>query len=183
MYIGKVLKRLRKEKGIKLTALAELTGIQAATLSRMENLKMRGTVDSHMKIARALSINLTELYSEAMKSEEAVEIKNMNQPLEICSHNAESSYAVLTSNALSKKMLPALLQIKPKGRTDITQSPLGSEKFVYVLEGSIEVLIEDKRYSLNTDNSLYFNASFKHSFLNNSNLPAKILSMITPATL
>ncbi|MCK5178412.1 MAG: helix-turn-helix transcriptional regulator, partial [Candidatus Omnitrophica bacterium] len=62
MYIGKRLRELRMAQGMSLSGLAEKSGVQIATLSRIEHLKMTGTVESHMNIARALDIDITQLY-------------------------------------------------------------------------------------------------------------------------
>ena len=64
MYVGDRIKGLRKEKKLKLKELAEKSGVQIATLSRIEHKKMTGTLDSHAKIAQALGVDVTELYRE-----------------------------------------------------------------------------------------------------------------------
>ena len=43
MYIGKRLREIRQAQGMSLTTLAEKSGVQIATLSRMENLKITRT--------------------------------------------------------------------------------------------------------------------------------------------
>lgn len=183
MHIGKTLKKIRKEKGLKLSELAKMAGIQLATLSRIENLKMRGTVESHMKLARALSIDITHLYENVINNESSIEIKGDNSALDVFSHNEKSSYEILTSNVLSKKMLPTLLKIEPEGKTNIEQNPLGSEKFVYVTQGTVDIHIEDKNFTLNENNSLYFNAALKHYFSNLADTPAAMICVVTPVSL
>jgi transcriptional regulator with XRE-family HTH domain len=49
--LGKRIKELRKSKKMTLVEIAKKTGIDQATLSRMENGKMTGTLDSHMRLA------------------------------------------------------------------------------------------------------------------------------------
>ena len=69
MNIGTNLKKHRKAKGLTLSALAETSSVQIATLSRIENLKMTGTLESHMKIAKALGVEITELYKGIIREE------------------------------------------------------------------------------------------------------------------
>lgn len=59
--IGQTIKKLRVDRKIKLIELAEKTGIQIATLSRIEHGKMIGSVVSHAKIAKALDLELSDL--------------------------------------------------------------------------------------------------------------------------
>lgn len=64
IYIGEKIKAIRKAKKLSLTKLSELSGIQLATLSRIEHDKMTGTLETHARIALVLEISLSELYSD-----------------------------------------------------------------------------------------------------------------------
>jgi len=65
MKIGNTIKRLRKQKVMTLKDMAKLTGIQAATLSRIENDKIEGGLNTYMLIAGGLDMKLSELFAEA----------------------------------------------------------------------------------------------------------------------
>ena len=70
MSIGKTIHALRKENKMTLLELADKSGVALATLSRMENAKMTGTLESHMKICDALGIalpNFTKTYTSQRK--------------------------------------------------------------------------------------------------------------------
>ena len=54
MFIGQRIKQLREAQKMTLTELSEKSGVQLATLSRMENMKMTGTLESHIAIAQTL---------------------------------------------------------------------------------------------------------------------------------
>ena len=64
MKIGNTIKRLRKQKGMTLKDMAKLTGIEVATLSRIENDKMDGSLNTFMLIAGGLDLKLSELFAE-----------------------------------------------------------------------------------------------------------------------
>jgi len=61
--IGNTIKRLRKQKGMTLNAMSELTGIQVATLSRIENDKMDGNLNTYILIAGGLDLKLSQLFA------------------------------------------------------------------------------------------------------------------------
>ena len=183
MYIGKKVKDLRKQHGITLVELSQKSGVQVATLSRIENEKMTGTLESHMAIARALGVDVTRLYSGLVEPEARVEVQDKKTPKDVFVHSNKASYEILTTNVLKKKMMPTLLKIEPGGRTDTEENVMGTEKFVYVLEGRAEILIGSDTYALSKGNSLYFDASFKHYMRNAGKSPAKILTIVTPSTL
>ena len=183
MLIGKRIKELRKSKKMSLTALSKHSGVQLATLSRMENLKMTGTLESHMSIAKALGISLTELYSDIMLGGERVGIKAPGATGEIFVHSDKSSFEILSPKILSKKMMPVLLKLGPGGKTNREQNQIGTEKFAFVLEGRVEVNFDKESYPLSQYNSLYFDASLKHCFINIGKRPAKVLCVTTPVAL
>ena len=64
MKIGNTIKRLRKQKVMTLKDMSELTGIQVATLSRIENDKMDGTLSTYVLLAGGLDMHLSDLFSE-----------------------------------------------------------------------------------------------------------------------
>jgi len=67
MKIGNTIKRLRKQKGMTLKDMAKITGIQEATLSRIENDKMDGSINTFMLIAGGLDLKLSELFAAIEK--------------------------------------------------------------------------------------------------------------------
>lgn len=77
--------------------------------------------------------------------------------------------------------MPALLRLEPSGKTEAEQNNSGSEKFIFVLEGTIETTIGEEKFSLQKNNTLYFDASLRHSFSNAGKQTARALVIITPA--
>jgi transcriptional regulator with XRE-family HTH domain len=62
--LGNTIRRLRTERGMTLIELSDKTGIQPATLSRMENNKMVGSLDAFNALAEAFKMKLSELFQE-----------------------------------------------------------------------------------------------------------------------
>jgi len=183
MYIGKRLKELRKTKGVSLTELAEISGVQIATLSRIEHMKMTGTIESHINIAKALEVDITQLYTGIIKDEDKVSLKTSKSSTDVFIHSDKSSYEILTSNVLSKKMMPILLKIEAGGKTNMEQKKIGTEKFIYVLDGKIEVTLDNETYALSKSNTLYFDASLEHCFINIGKSTARIICVSTPVAI
>lgn len=183
MLIGKRIKELRKAKKMTLKNLAAKSGVQIATLSRIENLKMTGTLESHIRIAQALGIDITDLYQDITKKEDSADCVTDDTSTESFVYNDKASYEILTNNVLSKKMIPTVLKIEKNGKTNPEQSQVGSERFIFVLEGQIKVTINDKEYPLFSNNTLYFDAALKHQIINTGDTIAKVISVITPVSL
>jgi len=62
--VGNTLQRLRKAQNLSLTAISEETGIQLASLSRIENNQMTGTLDTHVALAGVFGLKLSEYFAE-----------------------------------------------------------------------------------------------------------------------
>ncbi len=181
--LGDRIHHLRKSRKLTLVELAKSTGIDQASLSRMENGKMTGTLDSHMLIADALGIRLSDLYDEVVDKLHAAKEKAARQKLETFSHSSGAVAELLISGSLQKKMMPVLLKIKPKGHTETEEYSTVSERFIYVLKGSIELVFGKEKRSLNTAECLYFHASTPHHLRNTAKSETWVLSLLTPASL
>lgn len=181
--LGKRINFLRKQRKITLVELAKKTGIDQATLSRMENEKMVGTLDSHMRICQAFGMRLPELYEEVVQKIDESRDNAVKHKLETFSHSGGAVSELLTTGILQKRMMPILLRLKPKGSTGAEDYPVPTERFVYVLKGSIEVVFSKETKVLEAGDSLYFSASVSHSFRNASKTDSELISVITPTSL
>src|ERR1700690_2636080 len=97
MYIGEKIRAIRKSKRISLTELSEISGLQMATLSRIENKKMVGTLDSHIQIAKALGIDITELYKGLSQQNAIIDFGRENNT-DVFTHSDKASFEILTKN-------------------------------------------------------------------------------------
>ena len=183
MKIGNKIRTLRKAKKMTLDELSKASGVALASLSRIENNKMTGTLESHINIAKALNMNLSELLSDVGIQEKNIDILSKENHTDVFVHSDKSSFEMLTTKVLDKKMMPTLLKIQPEGQTNPEQAQFGTEKFIFVLEGKIEVGIADKKYAVDSGGTLYFDASVSHYYKNIGTGLAKAICIITPPAL
>ncbi len=181
--LGERVKFLRKSRKLTLVEVAKKTGIDQATLSRIENGVMVGTLHSHMKIAEILGVSLPDLYKEASDKLNQAKEKAARQKFESFSHSSGAVSELLTSGVLQKKMMPVLLKLKPKGRTETEELPPGVERFVYLLKGSLEIRLDNEKKILKAGESFYFNGARPHSFKNPLNSESWSLSVTSPVAL
>ncbi|MBF0593708.1 MAG: helix-turn-helix transcriptional regulator [Candidatus Omnitrophica bacterium] len=182
MNIGAQIKKMRKLKRISLTTLSQDSGVQIATISRIENGKMTGTLQSHFMIAKALGLDIAELY-QGMQEDESLPVISEENIEAISAPNEKVSREILARQATNKRMLPCLIKIENKGSTNIEKFHPGSERFIWVLEGALIAHIKDQTIKLTAHTSLYFNATFPHHFENPNSGAVKFLSVLTPVTL
>ena len=185
MKLGEKLKSLRKTKDLTLDKLAELSGVAKATLSRIENGVTTGNLTTHLKICEALKVNLGELYKGLENPEEKIVVfdeKNIKDA-EVFNYDEKVSSIILSKQTGKKKMLPQLLIIEPQKGTPIEENSAGTDKFIYLLEGEVELKISDKQLALKKNASIYFDASLPHSIKNIGSKTAKLITVVSPVAL
>jgi len=180
MHVGEIVHRLRKSKKMTLLELSNESGVALATLSRMENGKMTGTLESHIKICRALETNLPDLYKDISSSKKTIELRPRTARADVFVHDNKAASEMLASNFTNKKMMPLLIKIGKSGRTHSEETKSGVERFVYILEGKVEANIGDNMYALVKGDTLYFESSLPHFFKNSGSVEARLISVTTP---
>jgi len=166
-----------------LKELSIKSGVALATLSRIENGRMTGTIESHMNICRAMEISLPDLYRELDRSDKRVEIINRKTNSEVFVHSRHASSEMLASNVLKKKMMPVMIKIARLGHTHSEENKPGVEKFIYVLDGRIDAVIGGKSYPMSRNDTLYFDSSLPHQFYNKGAGEARVVCVTCPPAL
>lgn len=69
MDIGRVIKGLRIERGLKLEPLANDLDLATSTLSRIESGRHKPSMDNLVRIAAALGVRVSEIFREAEAAE------------------------------------------------------------------------------------------------------------------
>ena len=184
--VGAKLRFLRTRQQVTLVGLAKASGVDAGTISRIETGKMSGTLESHIKLATALGVKLTDLYGgiEEARTKDAVTVQSPTGHTDVYVHEAgKSSIAMLTTDIMQKKLMPVLVTIEAGGSTHREEAKVGTEKFLYILEGTVEARVGEAAHTLKRGSSLYLDASIPHSLRNVGRSVAKYLSVVTPPVL
>ena len=182
MKLGKRLRILRKARKMTLEELSKKSGVQVASLSRMENNVMTGTLRSHVNICEALGISLVDFYREAEDARKIVSLIKPSVEPESFTHSGKFTVEMLTTKVSGKRMLPVILKIQKGGKTHEEKNSPGTEKFIYVLEGKLRIKIGKEFYDLRKGDSIYFDASLTHCIQNPGKAASRALSLISPPT-
>jgi quercetin dioxygenase-like cupin family protein/DNA-binding XRE family transcriptional regulator len=184
--VGSRLRALRAAQQVTLVELAKASGVDAATISRIETGKMSGTLHSHIRLATALGHKITNLYAgiEEERAKDAATVQSPSQSKDVSVYQAgKLSVSMLTTDILRKKLMPVLITIEPGGTTNKEEAKVGTEKFLYMLEGTLEARVGEATHTLKRGSSLYLDASIPHTLRNVGGRSARCLSVITPPVL
>ena len=90
---------------------------------------------------------------------------------------------ITPTKIMSKKMMPLLMRIKKGGQSHKEENKPGTEKFIYMLEGTITAEIGKEKHKLNKGDSLYFDASLPHVLSNDGRSDVVAICTISPPTI
>lgn len=179
--LGTRIRDIRRKRNLTLIELSKYTGVAQATLSRMETGLMTGTVESHQKIAETLGISLAELYGGIDKRTSNTQLQTAVAPKKVTAKTDSMRYELLTQEISKKKITPLLLTLQSHGKTEIEQTENGVEKFAFVLDGNVTAKIGSEEYALESESSVYFDATLPHQFMNQGQKIARVLITVSPS--
>ncbi|MBZ4683835.1 MAG: hypothetical protein PWP46_1229 [Fusobacteriaceae bacterium] len=179
--LGEKIKKIRNEKGFSLRDLASQVDLSASFLSQIEQGKASPSIENLKKIATSLDVRVSYLIEdEEVKKDTVLTRKKDRDTVESIDSNTKIS--LLASGNIDKDMEPILYEIGPYGESGRESYQHPGEEFVFVLEGKLDVYINDKCYSLEEGDSLYFKSNQKHKFKNETNKTCKVMWVVTPPT-
>jgi transcriptional regulator with XRE-family HTH domain len=166
--VGPRLRRLRQDRDITLTALAEATGISVSTLSRLESGKRRPSLELLLPLAQAHGVPLDELVG----APEIGDPRIRPRPRKM------SDMTVLPLTRRPGGM-QAFKMIVPERRwTDEPQTHEGYD-WLYVLNGRLRLYLAGREMVLEPGEAAEFDTRLPHWF-GGAGGPAEVLSLFGP---
>jgi len=173
--IGKQLRRLRLQRALSLSQVAESAGISAGFLSALERSHMSASVGTLRKLARFYKTNILDFFEPAEPGSRVV------SPARRKTLEAGPGVRMELLAWGDTVMEPHLFRIAPKAGSGESYSHDG-EEFLYVLRGELQISVEEKEYRLKAGDSFYFESSSPHRWLNPGQHESLILWVNTPPT-
>jgi transcriptional regulator with XRE-family HTH domain len=164
--VGARVKKLRTGQGLTLEALADLSGVSRAMISKLERGEKNPTLVVAAKVAQALRVGLTDLMGVAESRRAVIVIPKSSRMI---FRDSETGFErQLLSPAFESRSVEFVRHVIPKGETSGELPPYktGTEKFLVVEQGRLRIVIEGYDYVLNAGDSLYFEADTPHRFDN-----------------
>ena len=178
MEIGDRLKRLRMVNALTQGELASRADLTKGYISQLENDTTCPSIATHKDILDIFGVSLTEFFSEQTESEVV-----FGEDARVQSTAAGDAVKVelLVPGAQNREMDPAMVTLDP-GAEMTVQDVHEGEELGYVLQGRIQVLLDDKKYSVKKNECFLFRSDRRHIVRNIGRGAAKILWVVTPPT-
>ncbi len=170
--LGERLKHIRVEKGVSLDFLANETGFSTEYLGGVERGEIMPPVATILRLSRALEIDSGILLREEREEAEKTKAEDFRKRTE------DYSYQTLTPEALYKHLKAFKVFIDPVSEHKGVGYQHEGEEFIYVLKGTVEVMVGENRNVLSPGESLHFNSSITHKLRNLSAEKAEMLVVL-----
>jgi transcriptional regulator with XRE-family HTH domain len=180
--VGLKMKHRRLLKGLTLKALAELAGCSESMLSRVENGTANPSINTMHRVALALGIPVSGLFQEEGDAADSVVLRQGQRPTidtAQVKRGRGTRLEALIPSGRGNLLSGYINDIEPGGGSRGTLQHEG-EEFGYVLDGAIELTVDDRRYQLREGDSFYFRSERPHSYINNGRRIARVLWVNTP---
>ncbi|ATW24941.1 helix-turn-helix domain-containing protein [Candidatus Formimonas warabiya] len=179
---GGRIRQIRKGKNISIVELASIVGVSKSLISQVERGDIFPSLQTLEKIADALEVEITEFFKiESPKiTEEDIVVRGNNRK-KITMPNSSMVYYMLTPT-LRKSLEFLIIEIPPnsvKEESEIETFKHDGEEYFLVLEGQLELVVGNHKYSLNAGDSGCFDSSHGHVWRNNSSKKGSFLIAAT----
>lgn len=170
------LKAIREQKKLSLDGLAKVTGVSKSMLAQIEKGEANPTITTVWKIANGLKISFTELVA---KAEMDCEIIN------------KCDIAVLEEDEGRYRNYPIFpyddqrkfeiydIELDPGAFLMAEAHPAGTQEFITVYSGAIEVCVDQERLQVEDHCSVRFKADRQHSYRNISDTLCRVNMVIS----
>jgi Predicted transcriptional regulators len=175
LVVGKRLKTIRTEKQLSLDEVSRLTDVSKPMLGQIERGQSSPTITTLWKIAVGLKIPLSSLLEEEDKECTVVDIQSKEAIVE--ENGTMRAYPIFSFDPNRNIEIYYIELVAGCHHTAKAHSG-GVEEYVFVIQGCIEMVIDDKKIILHENQTLRFQADVIHAYNNPYSSPCVIYNMV-----
>jgi transcriptional regulator with XRE-family HTH domain len=166
--VGPRLRALRRSRNISLASLADETGLTASTLSRLENGRLRPTLEQLLPLARAYGVPLDDLVAAPPTGDPRIHLRPVRR----------SGFTVVPLTRRPGGVQAYKVIYPPAGATPpaALQTHDGYEWF-YVLNGRVRLDLGDEEYELGPGEAAEFDTRTPHRIASAGTQAAELLTL------
>lgn len=163
--IGGKLRQVRQQKGMSMQQLASRSGVSPAAIHKIEHSHMVPTITTLMKLAAALNRSVAFFVDEEDIGRSAVHTAAGERRPVLTSKDGLELQGI--SGPYGQFLLAGAVAVLEPG-ADSGPEPMEhpGEELVHVLDGGIEITVDDETFPLAVGDSLHFRTDRPHSWRN-----------------
>ncbi|MBW2107466.1 MAG: cupin domain-containing protein [Deltaproteobacteria bacterium] len=179
--LGQRVRLVRQEKGLTVEDVAQRTGIPAEELNRIEDNEVSPPLGTLVRISKALHMQLGRFISTGQTKPFTVTRKADRRVIARFTSDKDDRYGYtyesLAPDKKDRHMEPFMVTLLPStGKKEL--STHAGQEFIYVLEGSLEVTLEEHCEVLQEGDSIYYDSTVPHLVRCSGEKQAVILAVL-----
>lgn len=179
-YIAQKIKNLRKSQGITLEQLARSIGKTKSYISMLENEKAIPSLSTLKEIASFFGMTIADFFEEDIeKANFYKEVFDFETDADLIYSKKNEFNLYLLHKNKSLKMKTYIVELFPGGGYSQSLKHDGEEQGL-IIEGQIELIIDENSYHLKKGQYFYFDSSKSHRVRNISDSISKIFWVYLP---
>lgn len=171
-------KTARLDKKLSIAELSRLSDVSTGLISQIERDLVVPSVTSLWRLAKALDTNINYFFYEEPHEEQLIIRKGSHRT--IVTHHDSSFYKLLHTNRDDRALDMMVITLKAGYTYDKKPLCHEGEECGYVLKGSLTVYLNGKDYVLHEGDSIYFNSTLPHKYINNGDEDCISIWAMTP---
>ncbi|MBW1896002.1 MAG: helix-turn-helix transcriptional regulator [Deltaproteobacteria bacterium] len=163
--IGQRVRRVREEKGLTVEDVSQRTGLDSGYLTQVETGEASPPLGALIRIAKALDMKLGRFISSGEVKPFTIVRKDERRVVSRYTSAQGDQYGYtyesLAPDKKDRDMEPFMVTLVPSGAKTELSAHAGQE-FIYVLEGAMEVTLDDYTDVLLPGDSVYYDSTVPH---------------------
>ena len=179
--MGMRVKKARESRGLSIFDIYLRTNIDVEQLSQIEEGTVIPPLGTVIKLAKALNIKIGYLVSGKEEKAYTIVRKDDRKVISRYDQSKEKRYGYeyepLAPHKTDRHMEPFLVTLEPS-ETEHERSTHDGQEFIFVLQGKMEVRIEDEIHILEPGDSIYYDSTVPHLVKCHNKETTKILAVL-----
>lgn len=162
ILVSENIKRIRQEKNLSLGDLAKLSDVSKSMLAQIERGEGNPTLSTLWKIANGMQVSFNTLIAQPKLPYKVTKLAEIEPILDMNGRLKNYSLFSDIENNFSVYQIEVGKEI-----SWISEAHLcGTAEFVIVVQGTLEIKLEEKTFILKKGENLWFKADVPHSYCN-----------------
>lgn len=179
-YVGERIQKLREVQGLSRERVSQLAGVPVNSLEDYETGRAVPSIGVVIKLSRVLGSKVEGVLHGGGVVSEAITICKSGESLSGEQGNTDQGYgysSLTRPGTGGHIMQPFLLRFDPKTPAGKPITHEGQE-FVFILDGTIELIYDGKPHTLEKGDSAYIDASKPHTFHGVGTTVAQMIAVV-----
>ena len=181
LALGEKIHQLRTKKGLSIEAVAQKSGLPAATISGIEAQDIAPPLGQIVGLANTLKVSVGELFGDSADSPFSITRSDDRATVSrFGSADGKSgnySYEGLGNKKQNRQMEPFMVTLTP-GEVSSEPNQHVGEEILFVLEGQVQVSLAGHTDILNPGDTIYYDSTLPHIVSCHGDQPAKLFAVI-----